>query len=201
MDHYFYASAAVVAAACLPVEVPAPCNRKKIKRKDWKVDHTLLSQDQKIQKLKEAVTSEKCDHVLSKLTLIAKINVEKQKNSRLVTVVNNLNVKCQDERTAYAVGMTEKHKEYELDMKEKHKEFELDMKEKRKEYEVGMKENQHELEMVIIEAEIESSKALATHLGIEEAKILSEHQGKELLRRERMFWAENIAIYERTHLK
>ena len=55
------------------------------------------------------------------------------------------------------------------------------MKEKRKEYEVGMKEKQHELEMVIIEAELESSKGLATHLGIEEAKILAERQGKELL--------------------
>ena len=102
-------------------------------------------------------------------------------------------MKHRDERTAYAVGMMEKHKENELDikekhkefelhMKEKHKEFELDMKEKRKEYKVGMKEKQHELEMVISEAELESSKALATHLGIEEAKILAERQGKELLR-------------------
>ena len=53
--------------------------QKKLKRKDWKVDCALLSCDQKIRKLKEAVTSEKCDHVLSKLTLIAKINVEKLK--------------------------------------------------------------------------------------------------------------------------
>ena len=40
------------------------------------------------------------------------------------------------------------------------------MKEKRKEYEVGMKEEQHKLEMLIIEAKLESSKALATRLGI-----------------------------------
>ena len=107
-----------------------------------------------IQKLKEAVTSKKCDHLLSKLTLIEKINVKKQKNAKLVTVVNTLNVKRRDERTAHAVGMMEKNKEYELDikekhkefelyMKEKHKEFELDMEEKRKEYEVGMKEKQN----------------------------------------------------------
>ena len=51
-----------------------------------------------------------------------------------------------------------------------------------------MKENQHNSEMVIIKAELESSKALATHLGIEEANILEESQGNELLRRERMFW-------------
>ena len=76
--------------------------------------------------------------------------------------------------------MKEKHKEFELEMKEKHKEFDLDMKEKRKQYEVGMKEKQHELKMVITKAELESSKALATHLGIEEAKILAERQGKEL---------------------
>ena len=62
----------------------------------------LLSHDQNIRKLKEAVTSKKCDHVLSKLTLIAKINVEKQKNAKVVTVVNTLNVKRRDERTAYA---------------------------------------------------------------------------------------------------
>ena len=166
--------------------------KTKLKRKDWKVDRALLSRDRNIRKLKEAMTSEKCDHVWSKLTLIANINVEKQKKSRVFTVVNTLNVKCRDERTAYAIGMMEKHKEYELDMKEKqkefeldmkekHKDFELDMKEKRKEYEVGMKEKQHELEMVIIEAELESSKALATHLGIEESEILVERQGKELL--------------------
>ena len=53
--------------------------QQKLKRKDWKVDCALLSRDWKIRKLKEAVTSKKCDHVLSKLTLIAKINVEKQK--------------------------------------------------------------------------------------------------------------------------
>ena len=123
------------------------------------------------------MTIQNCDHVLSKLTLTSKINVEKIK-SKVVTVVNTLNVKHRDERTAYAVGMMEKHKE-----------FELDMKEERKEYEVDMKEKQHELEMVIIEAELESSKALETHLGIEEVKILVERQGKELLRRERIFWA------------
>ena len=55
---------------------------KKMKRKDWKVDRALLSRDRKIRKLKEAVTSEKCDHVLSKLILIAKINVEQQKMLR-----------------------------------------------------------------------------------------------------------------------
>ena len=172
--------------------------RKNLKRKDWKVDPALMSRDRNIWKLKEAVTSEKWDHVLSKLTLIAKINTEK--NSKLVTVVNTLNVKRRDERTAYSVVMMEKHKEYELEMKEKHKEselymkekhkeFELDMKEKRKEYEFGMKEKQHELEMVIIEAELESSKALEIHLGIEEVKILVERQEKELLQRERIFWA------------
>ena len=121
-------------------------------------------------------------------------------------------MKSREERTAYAVGMMEKHKEYELDMKEKHKEFELgmkethgevelDMKEKCKEYEVGMKEKKYELEMVIIESELELSKALATHLGIEEAKILAERQGKELLRRERMFWAEKVARDDRKRLK
>ena len=47
-----------------------------------------------------------------------------------------------------------------------------------------MKDKQHELEMVIIGADLESSNALETHLGIEEAKILAEHQGKELLRRD-----------------
>ena len=46
-----------------------------------------------------------------------------EKNAKVVTVVNTLNVKRREERTAYAVGMMEKHKEYELDMKEKHKEF------------------------------------------------------------------------------
>ena len=44
-----------------------------------------------------------------------------------------------------------------------------------------MKEKQHELDMVIIKAELESSKALATSIGIEEAKILEERQGKKLL--------------------
>ena len=75
------------------------------------------------------------------------------------------------------------------------------MKEKRKGYEVGMSEEQDELEMVIIEADIESSKALATHLGIEEAKIFAERQGKEWLWRERMFWAEKVTRDERTRLK
>ena len=56
--------------------------QNKLKRKDWKIDRALLSLDWKIRKLKEAVTSEKCDHVLSKLTLIAKINVENQKMLR-----------------------------------------------------------------------------------------------------------------------
>ena len=46
-----------------------------------------------------------------------------EKNAKVVTVVNTLNVERRDERTAYAVGMMKKHKEYELDMKEKHKEF------------------------------------------------------------------------------
>ena len=78
LAHSLYASAAVVAAPSLPMEVTAPCNEKKIKRKDWKVDRALLSRDWKIRKLKEAVTSKKCDHVLSKLTLIAKINVGKK---------------------------------------------------------------------------------------------------------------------------
>ena len=85
-------------------------------------------------------------------------------------------------------------------MKEKHKEFELDMKEKRKYYELEMNQKQHELEMVIIKAELESSKVLATHLGIEEAKILEERHGNELLQRERMFWAEKVARQERTRL-
>ena len=67
--------------------------------------------------MKEDVNSEKCDHAFFKLTLIAKINVGKQKNAKLVTVVNTLNLKRRDERTAYAVGMMEKHKEYELEMK------------------------------------------------------------------------------------
>ena len=116
--------------------------------------------------------------------------LKNKKNAKVVTVVNTLNVKRRDERTAYAVGMMEKHKE-----------FELDMKEERKEYEVDMKEKQHELEMVIIEAELESSKVLANHLEIKEAKILAERQGKELLQRERMFWAEKVARYERTCLK
>ena len=66
MNNSLYASDAVVAASSLPVEVPVPCNNKKIKREDWKFDHALLSRDWKIRKLKEAVTSEKCDHVLSK---------------------------------------------------------------------------------------------------------------------------------------
>ena len=105
------------------MEVPAPCNEKKLKRKDCKVDRALLSRDHKIRKLKEAVTSEKCDPIWSKLTLIAKINVEKQKNAKVVTVVNTLNMKRLGERTAYGVGMMEKHKQYELDMKEKHKDF------------------------------------------------------------------------------
>ena len=101
----------------------------------------------------------------------------------------------------YELDMREKHKEFKLDMKEKHKEFELDMKEKRKEYEFGMKEKQHKLDMLTIEAELESSKALSTHIGIEEAKILAERQGKELLRRYRMFWEEKVARDERTRLK
>ena len=62
-----------------------------------------------------------------------------KKNAKVVTVVNTLNVKRSGERTAYAVGMMEKHKEYELDMKEKHKEFEIDMKEKHKDFELDMK--------------------------------------------------------------
>ena len=97
--------------------------------------------------------------------------------------------------------MKEKHNEFELEMKEKHKKFELDMKKKRKEYEVGMKDKQHEMEMVIIEAELESSKALATHLGIEESKMLAKRQGKELLRRERMFWSEKVARDDIIRLK
>ena len=99
-----------------------------------------------------------CDHVLSKLTLIAKINVEKQKNAKVVTVVNTLNVKRSDERTAYAVGMMEKHKEYELDVKEKHKGFELDMKEKHKESELDMKEKRNEYEVGTKEKQHESLK-------------------------------------------
>ena len=74
--------------------------QKKLKHKDWKIDRALLSRDQKIQKFEEAVTTEKCDHVLSKLTLIAKINVEKQKNAKVVTVVNALKTKSLDKRTA-----------------------------------------------------------------------------------------------------
>ena len=66
LAHSLYASAAVVAAPSLPVEVPAPCNEKKLKRKDCKVDRALLSRDRKIRNLKEAVTSDKCDHVSSK---------------------------------------------------------------------------------------------------------------------------------------
>ena len=62
--------------------------------------------------------------------------LKNKKNAKVVTVVNTLNVKRRDERTAYAVGTMEKHKEYELDIKEKHKEFELDMKEKHKEFEL-----------------------------------------------------------------
>ena len=54
---------------------------------------------------------------------------------------------------------------------------------------------------MIIESELESYKALATHLGIEEAKILAERQGNELLQREHMFWTEKVARDERTSLK
>ena len=55
--------------------------------------------------------------------------------------------------------------------------------------------------MVIIEADLESSRALATRLVIEEAKILEERQGKELLRRERMLWAKKVERDEITRLK
>ena len=56
--------------------------KKKLKLKDWKFDCVILSRDWNIQELEEAVTSEKSDHVLFKLTLIAKINFEKQKMLR-----------------------------------------------------------------------------------------------------------------------
>ena len=51
------------------------------------------------------------------------------------------------------------------------------------------------------DAELESTKSLGNNLVIEEANILDERQGKEAVRRERMFWAEKIAQEEKKRLK
>ena len=37
-----------------------------------------------------------------------------EKKAKVVAVVITLNVKSRDERTAYAVGMMDKHKDYEV---------------------------------------------------------------------------------------
>ena len=47
------------------------------------------------------MTSEKVKHIVTKLTLVAKVNIEKYAN--VVEVVNTLNVKRCNERKAYEV--------------------------------------------------------------------------------------------------
>ena len=64
---------------------------------------------------------------------------------------------------------------------------------KTKAYEVRIKEKEHQLEVAMKDAELESTKALGNYIVIEEAKILAERQGKEAVRRERMFWTKKIA--------
>ena len=74
-EHASYA-AAVVNATSLPVEF-APRNQQSyLKCKDWKVDRAVQYHDQKLQKVQKAMTSEKVKHIVTKLTLVAKVNIE-----------------------------------------------------------------------------------------------------------------------------
>ena len=76
-EHASYA-AAVVNATSLPVESTPRTQQSDLKCKDWKVDRAVQSRDQKIQKVQKAMTSEKVGHVVTKLTLVAKVNIEKK---------------------------------------------------------------------------------------------------------------------------
>ena len=57
--------------------------------------------------MKKAVTTEKGKHVVSKLTVVAKVNTE-EKTAKVVVVVNTLNVKRCNKRKAYKVCIKEK---------------------------------------------------------------------------------------------
>ena len=63
----------------------------------------------------------------------------------------------------------------------------------RKVYELHTKEKENELDVAMKDAELESTRELGNNILIKEANILSERQGKEKVRREWMFWAENIS--------
>ena len=75
-EHASYA-AAVINAPYLPVEATPYTQQLDLKRKDCKFDRVVQSRDQKIQKLQKAVTSDKINHIVTKLTLVAKVNIEK----------------------------------------------------------------------------------------------------------------------------
>ena len=113
------------------------------------------------------MTIKKGKHVVSKLTLVAKVKIEK-KTAKVVEVVNTLNVNRFNERKAY---------------------------------EVHIRDKEHELDVAMKDSELESTKGLGNNLVIEELKILDECQGKEVVRRERMFWAEKIVREEANNFK
>ena len=157
-EHASYA-AAVITAPSLPMIVTPPTQQSDFKRKGWKVYCTVQSRDQKVQILQKAVTSKKVKHNVTKLILVAKVNIEK-KAAKVVEVVKTLNVKRCNEMRAY---------------------------------EFRIKDKDHELDVAMKDAELESTKALWNHLVRKESNILDKRQGKETVRRERMFWAEKIA--------
>ena len=64
------------------------------------------------------VTSKKVKHVVTKLTLVAKFNIEKKKTAKVVEVVNTLNVKRCNEMRAYEVRIKEKEHELDVSMKD-----------------------------------------------------------------------------------
>ena len=90
-EHASYATA-VINAPSLPVEVAPQTQQSYLKHYYWKVDCAVQSCDQRIQKLQKAVTSEKVKHIVTKLTLGAKVSIEII-TAKVVEVVNTLNVK------------------------------------------------------------------------------------------------------------
>ena len=71
-EHASYA-AVVINAPSLPVEVTPRTQKSYLKRKDWKVDRAVQSRDRKIQKLQNAVTSEKVKHYCYTINISSKI--------------------------------------------------------------------------------------------------------------------------------
>ena len=101
-EHASY-TAAVINAPSLSVEVTPRTQQSDLKCKGWKVDFFGQSRDQKLQKLQKAVTSKKVKDIVTKLTLVAKVNIEKERTVKVVEVVNTLNIKSCNERKAYEV--------------------------------------------------------------------------------------------------